>query len=106
MKEIVEGGIKYEVSDNYPDKPYVKRMNVTPVAKRTIKKWDLVSSFSMPEWLDFDEKAKTNTDLTLFKFFLTMATDDVDKDDPIYIAGLAAIVAAGIITQEKADGLA
>ncbi len=100
MKEIIEGGINYVVSDNYPELPYTKVIKHETPKENVITRLAFKRRFTMQELAAFKQLTKTDVQAEVFDDLISVA-EDVTLDDPLLLSGMDYLVAQGILTAAR-----
>jgi hypothetical protein len=104
MKEVVENGIVFIVSDNYPEPPYTKVLKAVAAKNKILSRYEFRSLFTFQEIQAITTAAKTDVAIEVFMESMRVA-EEINLDYPETSQGLAYLVSLGLITQEKMDNI-
>ena len=99
MKEIIENGAIYNVSDNYPSVPYVKYLKVD-CKRYNLSKYEFRSKFTMNEQVEIAIVAKTDPVIEVFLENMNIA-EFIDLHNPQISQGLDYMISINFISQAR-----
>jgi len=102
MREIIENGIEYMVSDNYPTKPYQKYVKSNPY-KTALTAKEFRALLSFQQQIDIISASKTNPVMEAF-CELYKNEDYVELTSDAVQISFSEMVRLGIMSEEEANG--
>jgi len=100
MKEIIENGVAYTVSDNYPEPPYTKAAKTASVKNMILSRYEFRSLFTFPEMVAITTAAKTDVAIEVFMESMRVA-EEINLDYPDVTNGLDYLISLDLISAEK-----